>query len=116
VFIEDEDVVSCILKGIHEDRVGVYNVAADGTLSMRGIARVLGKPYLQLPPALVKGSLWILKRVGLSQYGPEGTLFLQHRPVLSNAKLKAEFGYTPGRTSEQVFLRYLEARGSSRAD
>jgi UDP-glucose 4-epimerase len=114
VFIEDEDVAGCILKGIHEGRAGVYNVAADKTLSMEEIARILGKPYLRLPPALLKGVLWVLKRVGLSQYGPEGTLFLQHRPVLSNAKLKAEFGYTPGHTSEEVFLRYLEARGFAR--
>jgi UDP-glucose 4-epimerase len=114
VFIEDEDVVGCLLKGIHEERAGVYNVAADGTLSMREIARALGKPYVALPPGLVKGALWVLKRLGLSQYGPEGTLFLQHRPVLSNAKLKDEFGYIPRRTGEEVFHHYMQAKGIAR--
>jgi UDP-glucose 4-epimerase len=115
VFIEDGDVAGCVLKGIHEENSGVYNVAADGTLSMREIAEFLGKPYLALPPSLLKGALWVLKRLGLSQYGPEGTLFLQHRPVLSNEKLKEEFGYTPRRTSEEVFHHYVQAKGVARA-
>ena len=36
--------------------------------------------------------------------------FLRYRPVLLNTRLKNEFGYTPKRTSEQVFELYLNAR------
>ena len=115
VFIEDEDVVGCLLKGIHEENAGVYNGAADGTLAMREIAGVLGKTYLSFPPSVVKGALWVLKRLGLSRYGPEGTLFLQHRPVLSNRSLKDEFGYIPRRTSEEVFHHYIRTKGVVRA-
>ncbi len=111
VFVHDEDVVGCILKGIHEDSSGVYNVAADGSLSMEEIAKILGKPYVRLPVAGVKAALWLLSRLGLSQYGPEQTLFLQYRPVLANQKLKAEFGYVPGRSSEEVFRDYVRAKG-----
>jgi UDP-glucose 4-epimerase len=112
VFIWDEDVVGCLLKGIHEDGVGVYNVAGDGTLSLEQIAKTLGKPYLPLPVRLLKAALWVGARLRLSQYGPEQTLFLQYRPVLSNAKLKSEFGYVPRLTSEEVFRQYLRAKGS----
>jgi UDP-glucose 4-epimerase len=111
VFIEDQDVASCIVKGIHDDSVGIYNLAADGTLSMGQIARILGKPRVRLPVGGVQAALWVLKRFGLSQYGPEQALFLQYRPVLSNTRLKAEFGFVPSRNTEEVFRLYARARG-----
>ncbi|MCH7511825.1 MAG: epimerase, partial [Chloroflexi bacterium] len=108
VFIWDRDVEECILKGIEEDAAGIYNVAGTGTLTLREIAGILGKPYLELPSALLKAALSILKRLGLTQYGPEQVNFLRYRPVLSNEKLIDEFGYTPQKTSREAFDFYLE--------
>jgi UDP-glucose 4-epimerase len=111
VFVWDEDVADCLARGIHGEAVGVYNLAADGTLSLEEIARILGKPRLALPVGLIKAVLWVAKRLRLSPYGPEQTLFLQHRPVLSNAKLKSQFDYSPRLNSEQAFRRYARAKG-----
>lgn len=110
VFVWDQDVVECIARGIREGRSGIYNVAGDGTMAMRDIAARLGKPYVALPPLLVRGALAALHAVGLSQYGPEQVEFLRYRPVLSNDALKREFGYTPRCTSAEAFERYLEGR------
>lgn len=107
VFIWDKDMVACIMKGIKEDVTGIYNLAGDGTLTMREIASLLRKPYLPLPVSLMKFSLWILKRLGLTQYGPEQVGFLRYRPVLSNRRLKEVFGYTPQKTTREVFEFYL---------
>lgn len=103
VFIWDEDVVSCLERAITAEQGGIYNLAGDGALSMAQIAHILHKPYLALPAAWVRGGLRLLHRFGLTQYGAEQVLFLQYRPVLSNEKLKNEFGYTPVLTSKQVF-------------
>lgn len=46
----------------------------------------------------------------LPPYGPEQVVFLKYRPVLSNQKIKDEFGYTPLKSSEEVFRFYLETR------
>ncbi|MAG31676.1 MAG: epimerase [Deltaproteobacteria bacterium] len=110
VFIWDEDVAACILKGIRTDRTGIYNLAGDGVMPLAEIARRLGKPLVSLPATLVDGALVVLCRLGLTQYGPEQTLFLKHRPVLSNRRLKEEFGYMPRMSSREVFETWCEGR------
>jgi UDP-glucose 4-epimerase len=107
VFIWDQDVVNCIVKGIHEDITGIFNMAGDGVLTLKEIASILKKPYMPLPVWLVKASLWVLSRLKLSQYGPEQVNFIRYRPVLSNQRLKDEFGYIPRKTSRQVFEYYM---------
>ena len=107
VFIWDQDVVNCIVKGIHEDITGIFNMAGDGVLTLKEIASILEKPYLPLPVWLVKASLWVFSRLKLTQYGPEQVNFIRYRPVLSNLRLKDEFGYIPKKTSQQAFEYYL---------
>ena len=110
VIIWDQDVVGAILKGLFEGGQGIYNLAGDGILTLPEMARLMGKPYIALPVGLVKAGLWLGKRLGLTQYGPEQVGFLRYRPVLSNRRLKAEFGYIPRKTSREVFNDYLERR------
>ena len=108
VLIWDQDVVGCVLRGVrHPELTGIYNLAGDGVLTMREMAAMVGKPYLALPVWLVKAGLWLMKRLGVTQYGPEQVNFLRYRPVLSNRALKEEFGYTPQMTTRQVFEHYL---------
>ncbi|MBI4964966.1 MAG: SDR family oxidoreductase [Desulfomonile tiedjei] len=114
VFIWDEDVVGAIIKGIHDNKSGIYNMAGDGVLTMKEIATIMGKPYIPIPICVITPALWLLKRLGLTQYGPEQVNFLRYRPVLSNRRLKGEFGYTPRKTTREVFDYYLEARQSGR--
>jgi UDP-glucose 4-epimerase len=95
VFIWDRDLVNVLLLGALERCQGIYNLAGDGALTAREIARRLGKPYLPLPATLLAVTLGLLKRIGKSAYGPETVDFLRYRPVLSNRKLKQEFAYTP---------------------
>ena len=113
VLIWDMDVVGAILKGIlDEDSAGIFNVAGDGILTMKEMARIMDKPYVALPPGLIKGALWVMKKLGATQYGPEQVNFLRYRPVLSNRRLKEVFGYTPQKTTRDVFQFFLECRKS----
>ncbi len=108
VFIWDRDVVACLVAGVLERKTGIYNLAGDGAMTTRELARRLGKPYVPIPAEVLEGALAVLKRLGLSQYGPEQVRFLQYRPVLSNHRLKAVFGFTPTYTSRQVFDLWLD--------
>jgi len=110
VIIWDQDVVGAILQGIHQGGDGIYNLAGDGILTLPEMARMLGKPYRALPVWLVAAGLWVGKRLGLTQYGPEQIGFLRYRPVLANRRLKEEFGYIPKKTTREVFEYYLEQR------
>jgi UDP-glucose 4-epimerase len=107
---EGRVVVGAILRGIHEGGAGIFNLAGDGTLTLREMAARLGKPYLPLPVPLVRAALWLGKQLDLTQYGPEQVGFLRHRPVLSNRRLKEEFGYRPRKTTREVFEVFAGAR------
>lgn len=113
VVIWDEDVVGAIEWGLKNERAGVYNLAGDGTVTLREMARLMNKPYLPAPVRAVQGALRVLSPMGLSQYGPEQVNFLRYRPVLDNRRLKEEFGYVPKRTSQAAFETYLQ-RGKGR--
>jgi UDP-glucose 4-epimerase len=114
VIIWDQDVVGAMLQGIHQGGTGIFNLAGDGTLTLREMARLMRKPYIVVPTALVVAGLWLLKRLRLTQYGPEQVDFLRYRPVLSNRRLKEEFGYTPRKTTREVFELFLESRQRER--
>jgi UDP-glucose 4-epimerase len=111
VFIWDQDLVACLVDAVFSDKVGIYNQAGDGALTPREIARMLNKPYVPLPASFVKAILWTLKGLGLTENGPERVAFLRYRPVLSNRRLKEEYGYTPQLTSREAFELYARARG-----
>jgi UDP-glucose 4-epimerase len=111
VFIWDQDLVACLVDAVFSDKVGVYNQAGDGALTPREIAKMLNKPYVPLPATVVKGILWTLKGLGLTDNGPERVKFLRYRPVLSNRRLKEEYGYVPQLTSREAFELYARARG-----
>lgn len=110
-FIWDRDVVACLVKGVLDRASGIYNLAGDGMTTMPDIARRLGKRYVPLPAWLIRGALAVLHPLRLSQYGPEQVDFLRYRPVLSNRRLKEEFGYSPQLTSTEVFEHYRNAHG-----
>lgn len=103
VFIHDKDVVGAIVQGISSPVTGIFNVAGDGTLTIREIAARLGKRCVVFPPGVLRAALWLLKKLGLTQYGPEQIDFLRYRPVLDNRRLKEEFGYVPKLSSGEVF-------------
>jgi UDP-glucose 4-epimerase len=110
VFIWDRDVVSCIVHGITENKDGIYNLAGDGAMPMREIARVLDKPYLPLPAGLLGGILGMLRTLGLGKLGPEHVKFLQFRPVLDNTSLKNDFGFTPEKSTREAFEFFRRSR------
>lgn len=110
VFIHDQDVVGAILHGVDAPQTGIFNVAGDGKLTIHEIAQRLGKRCLVLPAGVLQAALWLLKKLNLTQYGPEQLDFLRYRPVLLNTRLKDEFGYAPKLTSAQVFELYRRSR------
>lgn len=110
VFVWDADVVACIVEGVRGDAVGIFNLAGDGVVTQREIAALMHKPYLPVPVPAMRAALAVLERLRLTQYGPEQVDFLRYRPVLSNRRLKEEFGYVPRRTSREVFEAFLRDR------
>lgn len=108
VIIWVDDLVDYLIEAALTDVEGVFNVAGDGTLSLRDIAKRLNKPYLAIPPKFLRFMLSILKPLGLSQYGPEQVKFIEFRPVLANDKIKAAFKHKPRKTTAEAFESFLQ--------
>lgn len=107
--ISDADVVAALAQAVRDGRDGVYNLAGDGTMSLAAIARRLGKPYLAIPPVLLKSALWLLHLLGVTRLKPQHVKFIQYRPVLDNGRLKSAFGYVPKLDAAAVFERFVQA-------
>jgi hypothetical protein len=103
-------------KNPYECRQGVKEtfliqcLAGGGAIPLRTIAAMMDKRYVAVPAGVVRSALRVMKRLHVTQYGPEQVDFLRYRPVLSNRKLREEFGYTPRLNSEEIFRFFLEAR------
>jgi UDP-glucose 4-epimerase len=108
--IADHDVVSALAQAVRTGKPGIYNLAGDGTLSLREIAQLNGKPFVPIPPAVMRGALRLLNALGLTKLTAENVKFIQYRPVLDNTRLKSEFGYTPEFDARAVFERYRDQR------
>lgn len=115
VFVWVDDVVGAMVRAATEGPAGIYNVAGDGRLTVREIADELGKRTLRIPAWVLAASLGLGHALRLTPHGAAQVKFLRYRPVLSNARLKKEFGFTPAKSSREALLAYREARwGSSR--
>lgn len=108
VLVWDEDVVRVVVAAATSPTTGVFNVAGEGTVTVPEIARALGRRTLVVPEPVLRAVLAVGKRLGLTAYGPEQTVFLAHRPVLDASRLR-ELGVEVAPTRE-VLRRYAEAR------
>ena len=103
VFIWDQDVIMALAHGVLYNKTGAYNLAGDGKVTVSELAGIMKKDVQRISPLVLKALLWLGQKLGLSHTGPEQIVFLQYRPVLSNRKLKDEFGYIPQKSSKDVF-------------
>jgi UDP-glucose 4-epimerase len=74
------------------------------------LARRLGKPTITIPAWALKTGLAMARMLGVGRYGPEQVDFLRYRPVLSNRRLIEEFGFTPQKTTAEVFEVWVNAQ------
>ena len=72
-------------------------------MTLADIADVTGKRVVSIPAWLIRAVLGVLHPLGLAQHGPEQVDFLRYRPVLSNERLRNEFGYKLRKTSREAF-------------
>ncbi len=109
-FVWDEDVVEALEAAVRGDAAGVWNLTGDGVMTLREAARGLGRPFLAVPEGVLRSALAALHKRGWTENTPEQTAFLRYRPVLDNARLKAEFGFVPSKSTREVFDLYRSHR------
>ena len=110
-FVHVDDLADALVLLLEGRHAGVFNVAADGYISVIEASDLIGLKARRVPYRLFKRLAAVLWRARLTE-APAGQLeFVIHPWVASNEKLKRETGWTPRWTSREVFEITMRAKG-----
>jgi UDP-glucose 4-epimerase len=110
-FVHVDDVAEALILLLEGRHAGVFNVAADGYLSVVDASELIGLKPRRVPYKLFKRLAAGLWRAHVTE-APAGQLeFVIHPWVASNEKLKKTTGWTPRWTSREVFELTMKAKG-----
>jgi UDP-glucose 4-epimerase len=111
--VHEDDTVTALMGLLDARAGGAFNVAADGTLTWRESAEMIGLKTREMPMKRLKrlyGLAWRLRLPGVES-PPGNAEFIRHPWVVSNEKLKAETGWQPTATTREVFVETMYALG-----
>jgi UDP-glucose 4-epimerase len=110
--VHEDDVVTAIAGLVDGRHGGAFNVAADGTMTVRESAELIGQKVREMKFSTVYRIYSWAWRLHVPNVGaPAGNLhFLRHPWVVSNEKLKAT-GWEPTYESRAVFEQTMRAKG-----
>jgi UDP-glucose 4-epimerase len=110
-FVHEDDVVeamSALLLGRH---AGAFNVAGDGTMTLRECSEIIGTPIRRMPLRAFRGlarSMWATR---LSEAPPGQIEFALHPWLVSSEKLKQTTGWSPRYTTRETFEITMRKHG-----
>ncbi len=104
-FIHEDDLAQLWILCIEREAAGTFNAAADGTLTTREIASMLGKPTFPFHKSFMKAAMWAMHHTRLLPVGTPPALvdFFCYPWVASNRKARDVLGFTPAFSSEEAF-------------
>mgnify|MGYP001447293744 CR=1 FL=1 len=111
--VHEDDATRAIYRLIKTEKVGVFNLAGDGVLTLGQMARLAERRVLRLPLWLLRGLSWLGWRLGLRLFPrvpPRLWDYLRWPCLVAPIKLRAELGLLFRYDSAQAFLDWLEAR------
>ena len=103
--VSSDDLADAVAFVIDRDLRGAYNVAADGWLSLREVAVVLGRPRVHLPETVAYAVAALLWSRGLVDAPPTALGYLMEPWVLSTEKLH-EAGWAASRSNREVLRAF----------
>jgi UDP-glucose 4-epimerase len=108
--LHETDAVEVLRRASVELHPGVYNVAAQGAVTMAQAIRRAGRLRLPVPaPALaVVGG--IVRNTGVVEFSAEQASFLNYGRVVDTTRLRDRFGYEPRYSTVDALRSYVEDR------
>lgn len=111
--VHEDDATRAIYRLVKTEKVGVFNLAGDGVLTLGQMARLAERRVLRLPMWLLRGLSWLGWRLGLRAFPslpPRLWTYLRWPCLVAPIKLRTELGIMFRYDSAQAFLDWLEAR------
>jgi UDP-glucose 4-epimerase len=112
--VHEIDAIEVLRLAATTERPGTFNVAGDGVLLLSQAIRRAGKPSVPVPVPAVAAVGRAIRRSGVLDFSPEQAQFLNFGRVVSNQRLKEEFGYLPSYDTESAFDTLLTGRPVSK--
>jgi UDP-glucose 4-epimerase len=108
-FIHEDDMAGCLAAAIEKDVCGIFNVAADGTVSFSEIAQMAGKKRIALPYRVLYAAAWILWKLHVVGAPPGQLSFMRYSWIMDNSKMKNEI-YQPRYSTRDAFREFINKR------
>lgn len=105
-FIHEDDLVEIIYLLLKNKKTGVYNLAADGTMTFDEMIRILGNYQLKLPFSFVyvmNSIMWFLRVKFMTEFPSPGLNLIVYPWIASSDKLKRELNYSYRYTTREAF-------------
>ena len=106
--LHEADAVETIRRATVASHPGVFNVAADGVLTLSQVVRRLGRLRVPVPARAVGLVGSLVRNSGVVEFSAEQAEFLSFGRVIETTKLHEEFGYLPAYTTAQALDTYLD--------
>ncbi|GIW73146.1 MAG: NAD-dependent epimerase [Planctomycetota bacterium] len=110
--VHEDDVARALLAILKSRVPGAFNVAADGTMTIREAYQMLGARVLALPLPVLRAAAWgawWLDLKALVEAPGDFVWFVAYPWLLSNRRLKEELGFQFRYTTREVLKSYLRA-------
>jgi UDP-glucose 4-epimerase len=109
-FLHEDDLVDALIGLLDGRHGGAFNIAGDGTLTMRECADLIGLKRRRMPLKAYWAFAAFMWRIRQAETPPGNIHFALHPWVASNEKLKKTLGWTPRYTSRETFELTMRAR------
>lgn len=105
-FIHERDAATAFALAARGGATGIFNVAADGTLTFAEVARILGKPLVRLPYGLLATLATLGRWLRVSPVSARTVAFIRHPMVVDAARFRASFGFAPQHTTHEAVVEF----------
>ena len=116
-FIHEDDLVEIMYLLLKNQKAGVYNLAADGTMTFDEMIHLLGGWALKLPMWIMwpmNNLMWNMRVTFMTEFPSPSLNMVRYPWIASNTKVKKELGYTFKYTTRgafEDFVRHVKTTG-----
>ena len=116
-FIHEDDLVEIMYLLLKNNKAGVFNLAADGTITFDEMIDLLGGWSLKIPIWLLwplNNLMWYLRVSFITEFPSPCLNLMQYPWIASNSKIKTELGYSfkySTKAAFEDFARFVKAKG-----
>jgi UDP-glucose 4-epimerase len=115
-FAHEDDVVEAIAVLLDGRHAGAFNVAGDGTMTLRECAETIGLRVVRVPARAFHRFAATMWRLGLAEAPPGALAYSMYPWIVSNEKLKRETAWRPRHSSRETFVETMRAHGKLDGD